>query len=139
MNVRGMTLEELNNFNRGSLIETLGIVYQLVTPERVEATMSVDKRTRQPFGILHGGATLALAETVAGVGSYMNIEEGEVAVGAQASCNHVSSAFDGDSVKAIATPIHIGRTTHVWNIDVFTSNGTLLSSVRFMNFIKKKQ
>ncbi|MCD8285480.1 MAG: hotdog fold thioesterase [Prevotellaceae bacterium] len=136
MEIREMSLEELNEMNKGTLMEALGIRFVSVTAQRVEATMSVDSRTRQPFGILHGGATLALAETVAGIGSYMNIRQGEQSVGAQASCNHLSSALDGDTVSAVATPIHLGRTTHIWNIDVLSSTGRLVSSVRVMNFVK---
>ncbi len=133
-----MSLEELNASNKGTLMESLGIRYTSVTPERVEAEMPVDERTRQPFGILHGGATLALAETLAGMGSYMNCAEGEVSVGMQVSCNHISSAVEGDSVTGVATPIHIGRTTHVWNIDISSRKGRLISSIRLMNFIIKK-
>lgn len=129
------TVEELNDLSRSALMETLGIRYTLATAERVEATMPVDERTRQPFGVLHGGATLALAETVAGLGSLLCLPEGELAVGMQVSGNHVSPAPEGDTVRAIATPIHIGLRTHVWNVDVFTSEDVLVSTVRVVNYV----
>ena len=72
------------------------------TEDRVEATMPVDHRTRQPFGILHGGATLALAETVAGLGSMILCQPDEIVVGMQVSGNHISSAHEGDTVRAVA-------------------------------------
>lgn len=101
--------------------------------------MPVDERTRQPFGILHGGATLALAETIAGLGSMIMVEADEFVVGMQVSGNHISSAHEGDTVRAVATIIHKGRSSHVWNIDVFTSTDKLVSSIRVMNSILKKR
>ena len=77
----------------------------------------VDHRTRQPFGILHGGATLALAETVAGLGSMVICNPDEFVVGMQVSGNHISSAHEGDTVRAVATIVHKGRSSHVWNVD----------------------
>lgn len=116
-------------------MENLGIQYTDVAQGRVEATMPVDHRTRQPFGVLHGGATLALAETVAGIGSMVVCPPGRTAVGMQVSGNHVSAALEGDTVRALGTIIHQGRSTHVWNVDVFTSAGKLVSSVRVVNSI----
>jgi uncharacterized protein (TIGR00369 family) len=105
----------------------------------MEATMPVDHRTRQPFGILHGGATLALAETVAGIGSMIACNPDEFVVGQQVSGNHISSAHEGDTVRAVATIVHKGRSSHVWNVDVFTSTGKLVSSVRVMNSVLKRR
>lgn len=130
------TIDELNGYSKNTLMEALGIMYTRVEKERVEAEMTVDSRTCQPFGILHGGATLALAETVAGMGSYMNCKEGETALGMQVNCNHVSSARMGERVKAVATPIHLGHSTQVWNIDVFSlTDNRLISTVRLTNYI----
>ena len=106
---------------------------------RVEATMPVDERTRQPFGILHGGATLALAETVAGLGSMILAKPDEIVVGMQVSGSHMSSAHEGDTVRAVGTIIHKGRSSHVWNVDVFTSTDKLVSSIRVVNSILKKK
>ena len=93
-------LDLLNERARHALMGNLGIQYTYASDERVEATMPVDYRTRQPFGILHGGATLALAETVAGLGSMIICESDEIVVGMQVSGNHISSAHEGDTVRA---------------------------------------
>ncbi|MDR1356364.1 MAG: Cof-type HAD-IIB family hydrolase [Tannerellaceae bacterium] len=132
-------LEEMNIRARHALMGNLGIQYTYASEDRVEATMPVDERTRQPFGILHGGATLALAETVAGLGSMILCRPDEIIVGMQISGNHVSSAREGDTVRAVGTIIHKGRSSHVWNVDVFTSTDKLVSSVRVVNSVLKKR
>lgn len=128
-------LDLLNERARHALMGNLGIQYTYASDERVEATMPVDYRTRQPFGILHGGATLALAETVAGLGSMIICESDEIVVGMQVSGNHISSAHEGDTVRAVATIVHKGRSSHVWNVDVFTSTNKLVSSIRVVNSV----
>ena len=132
-------LDLLNERARHTLMGNLGIQYTYASDERVEATMPVDYRTRQPFGILHGGATLALAETVAGLGSMIICEPDEIVVGMQVSGNHISSAHEGDTVRAVATIVHKGRSSHVWNVDVFTSTNKLVSSIRVVNSVIKKR
>lgn len=132
-------LDQLNAQASHALMGNLGIQYTYANKERVEATMPVDQRTRQPFGILHGGATLALAETVAGLGSMIACQPDEVVVGMQVSGNHISSAHEGDTVRAVATIVHQGRSSHVWNVDVFTSTNKLVSSVRVVNSVMKKR
>lgn len=132
-------LDLLNERARHALMGNLSIQYTYASDERVEATMPVDYRTRQPFGILHGGATLALAETVAGLGSMIICEPDEIVVGMQVSGNHISSAHEGDTVRAVATIVHKGRSSHVWNVDVFTSTNKLVSSIRVVNSVIKKR
>ena len=132
-------LDLLNERARHALMGNLGIQYTYASDERVEATMPVDYSTRQPFGILHGGATLALAETVAGLGSMIICESDEIVVGMQVSGNHISSAHEGDTVRAVATIVHKGRSSHVWNVDVFTSTNKLVSSIRVVNSVIKKR
>lgn len=132
-------LDLLNERARHALMGNLGIQYTYASDERVEATMPVDYRTRQPFGILHGGATLALAETVAGLGSMIICEPDEIVVEMQVSGNHISSAHEGDTVRAVATIVHKGRLSHVWNVDVFTSTNKLVSSIRVVNSVIKKR
>lgn len=132
-------LDLLNERARHALMGNLGIQYTYASDERVEATMPVDYRTRQPFSILHGGATLALAETVAGLGSMIICESDEIVVGMQVSGNHISSAHEGDTVRAVATIVHKGRSSHVWNVDVFTSTNKLVSSIRVVNSVIKKR
>lgn len=132
-------VDVLNAQNKNTLMGALGMQYTFASPHRVEATMPVDGRTRQPFGILAGGASLALAETLAGLGSMIACKPGEMAVGMQVSGNHVSSAHDGDTVRGVATPVHLGRSSHVWNVQIFTSTGKLVSSVTVTNSIMNKR
>ncbi len=132
-------LDLLNERARHALMGNLGIQYTYASDERVEATMPVDYRTRQPFGILHGCDTLALADIVAGLGSMIICESDEIVVGMQVSGNHISSAHEGDTVRAVATIVHKGRSSHVWNVDVFTSTNKLVSSIRVVNSVIKKR
>ena len=134
-----ISLDQLNLRGKYALMGNLGIQYTYASEDRIEATMPVDERTRQPFGILHGGATLALAETVAGLGSMLTVKPDEIVVGMQVSGNHIPSAHEGDTVRAVATIIHRGRSSHVWNVDVFTSTDKLVSSIRVVNSILKKK
>lgn len=111
--------------NRG-LAQTLGIEMIELDPERVVATMRVDERTHQPFGILHGGASVALAETVASVASLLNIDrEKFVAVGLEINANHVRTKSEG-IVTAIGTPLHRGRTTQLWDIRIVDEQERLI-------------
>lgn len=132
---KALSPEEVNTANSHTLMGTLGITFTHLSPGRIEAEMAVEKRSCQPFGLLHGGATLALAESVAGQGSMMLCGKDEVAAGVQVSCNHVSSAREGDSVHAVGTLLHQGRSSHIWNVDIFTSADKLVSTVRVTNSI----
>ena len=89
--------------------------------------------------VRESGATLALTETVAGLGSMVICNPDEFVVGMQVSGNHISSAHEGDTVRAVATIVHKGRSSHVWNVDVFTSTGKLVSSIRVMNSVMKRK
>jgi len=136
--IKNMTIEQVNEINKCTLMESLGIEYTHLSKEYVEATMPVDNRTLQPTGILHGGATIALAETLAGVGSYLHIEENQHARGMQVSANHMSAAR-GNSVRAIGKLIHKGHVSHVWDIEIFCcSSDKMISSVRITNCIITK-
>src|SRR3954463_3309933 len=105
-------LADLRGLATRGLADALGIDVLELTPSRVVATMPVDQRTRQPFGILHGGASVSLAETVASLGATANVDRQEfAAVGLEINANHVRAKRDG-YVTATATPTHIGRTTH---------------------------
>ena len=102
------------------------------------AHMKVDERNRQPFGFLSGGASLALAENVAGVGSSA-LCPGCACVGIEVSGSHVQAVSEGDTVTAFARLQHRGNTLHVWNVDIRNSNGELISSVRVTNYIIKQK
>lgn len=100
------------------MAEAIGIEIITLTKDKVIATMPVDERTRQPFGLLHGGASAALAETVASIGAYMNVDQAtQAAVGVELNANHVRGKTEG-TVTATATPVHRGRTIHVWDIRI---------------------
>ncbi|HEX7938615.1 MAG TPA: hotdog fold thioesterase [Gemmatimonadaceae bacterium] len=111
-------LEELRAKATRHLAETIGIEMVELTPQRVVATMPVDDRTRQPFGILHGGASLVLAETIASVGGAMNVDlEQFSVVGLEINANHMRAKRDG-RVTGTGVPIHVGRSTQVWDVRV---------------------
>ncbi|WP_329905336.1 Cof-type HAD-IIB family hydrolase [Porphyromonas pogonae] len=134
------TPEQVNEIVPGTLMDSLGIRCTVLGKGYVEATMPVDIRTRQPMGILHGGANLAFAETIAGFGSLVLLEPGEIQVGMQVSGNHIASALEGDIMRAEARIIHQGRSTHVWSVEIFsTKSGKLICSVRVLNSILKKR
>ena len=105
-------------FKENKLMEASGIEIVTLEKKRVVMTMPVDERTHQPAGYLHGGASVLLAETAASIGGFLNVNEEEEAVfGVEINANHLKSKREG-VVTATATPIHIGRTTQVWNIDI---------------------
>lgn len=132
-------ISALNALTRGTLMESLGIICTRIEDGYVEATMPVDHRTRQPMGILHGGASLALAETVAGYGSTFLLKPNEIQVGMQVSGNHIKTAHEGDTVRAEATILHRGRTSHVWNVNILNESGQLVSTVRVVNNIRRQR
>jgi 1,4-dihydroxy-2-naphthoyl-CoA hydrolase len=101
-----------------TLINALGITITTLEKGKVVATMPVDERTRQPFGLLHGGASVALAETVASIGAYELVDkETEAVAGLEINANHVRGKRDG-TVTATATVLHQGKTTMVWDIRI---------------------
>ncbi|HYE96715.1 MAG TPA: hotdog fold thioesterase [Rubricoccaceae bacterium] len=103
-------------FDRESLLKTLGIELVELGADRVVATMPVTPQLHQPYGYLHGGASLALAETVASIGGALNAPE-KLVFGLEINANHVRPKRDG-ALRATATPIHRGKTTHVWDIRI---------------------
>ncbi len=116
----------------------LGMEYLEVAEGYVLARMPVDHRTLQPAGILHGGSSLALAETIGGLGSVLLVDFSLFDVrGAQVSANHLR-AGTGNWVFGKATLIHRGKNTHLWNIDILDEQNQLISSCRVTNFIIPK-
>lgn len=122
------------------MIGHLGISFiESESDEIVKATMPVDHRTCQPFGFLNGGASLALAESIAGHGSSMICPEDSYAAGVQVSANHISSVPVGQIVTGIGTLIHKGKSSHIWNIDIMSQDNKLVSTVRVVNFVYTKR
>ena len=122
-----------------NLSTALGMEF-ISTPEgdTCMARMKVDERNRQPFGFLSGGASLALAENVAGVGSSA-LCPGCACVGIEVSGSHVKAVAEGDTVTAYAHMLHKGTTLHVWNVDIKDTTGDLISNVRVTNYIIKQK
>ena len=111
-------LETIRARGTKNLADTLGIVITELTDKRVIATMPVDERTRQPFGILHGGASVALAETIASLGATMNVDlDRSLVVGVEINANHIRAKKEG-TVTGTGTPIHVGRSTQVWEVKI---------------------
>lgn len=117
----------------------LGIEFVEVTPDKVRATMPVHAATHQPFGQLHGGASVVLAESVASVGTWQLIDqENEIAVGLEINANHLRGKQEG-IVTAIGTPLHKGRTTMVWDIKIVDEEEKLICVSRCTVAIVKKK
>lgn len=126
---RKMTLAELNQLGRGNLAETLGIVFTAINEETLEATLPVDSRTRQPFGLLHGGASVALAETLGSVAGYLCTSGEERIVGLGINASHLRPVREGE-VRGVCRALHIGRNHQRWQIDIFDPRQRLCCSVR---------
>ena len=109
-----------------TLVGHLGITFSELSGQKVVAQMPVQPRVHQPFGLLHGGASVALAESVASVGAYLNVKErGMLAVGLEINANHLRSVTSG-TVTATGTPIFQGRTTEVWQIEIKDERGKMV-------------
>ncbi|MBN1650958.1 MAG: hotdog fold thioesterase [Bacteroidales bacterium] len=133
-----ISVEEMNKTSKGTLMEVLGIEYLIVESGYIKAKMPVDERTRQPFGILHGGASVALAETIGSIGSAILMGDVKADVrGAGITANHIKAKKDG-WVYGEARTIHVGKNTHIWDIQISDEVGDLVSTARLTNFILLK-
>jgi uncharacterized protein (TIGR00369 family) len=116
-------MSPLTNLQQETLLATLGIEIVEATKERVIATMPVGPKVHQPFGLLHGGASVSLAETAASLAAYMNVDHAtETAVGIEINANHLRAKRDG-VVTATATPVHVGKRTQVWDVRIEDEEG----------------
>ncbi len=128
-----------NSMRKNTLVEGLGITFIPSAPGTFAATMPVDQRTFQPMGLLHGGATAALAETLGSMGSAMLVDREKFAVvGIELNANHLKGVRSG-TVTATGTVLHKGRTTHVWDIRVHNGQGELVAVCRLTNVVITKQ
>lgn len=137
-----LTQEEcdfLHSRMRGTLIETLGIRFIPTEDEYAVAVMPISPATRQYLGVLHGGASLSLAETIAGVGSlHVNHYDEEYAVcGTEVNASHVAMSATEGVVYGRAKLVHAGKSTHVWNVDIVGEDGRVISAERVTNRIIK--
>ncbi|MCH1909967.1 hotdog fold thioesterase [Stenotrophomonas acidaminiphila] len=118
-----VSLDELNRLSRGTLIEHLGIVFTAAGDDWLQATMPVDERTRQPYGLLHGGASVVLAETLGSSAGNLCVDTAsQVCVGLEINANHLRAARSG-VVTGTARALHVGRTTQVWEIRIDNEAG----------------
>lgn len=132
-------LKKLNSYNTNTLMETLSIEFVDVGEDFITAKMPVNSKVHQPYGILHGGATAALAETVGSLASaYFLKSKDKIVKGIDLSINHLKSKREG-FVFGTARPIHRGRTTHLWEIKVVDEEGNLISLCKLTNIILDKK
>ena len=124
-------LEAMNTVHEGTLMETLGIVITEIGDDYVKGTMPVNEKTKQPYGILHGGASCVLAESIGSIAAGLSMDGSKkYPVGIEINANHISSPTEG-FVYAKAVPVHIGGSTSVWNIDITDDQGKRVCYARF--------
>jgi uncharacterized protein (TIGR00369 family) len=131
-------LEKLNAMTADTLMHTLGIVYTDLGEDYLVATMPVNSKVHQPMGLLHGGASVALAESVASAASLLFVDPSRYEVrGIEISANHLKSKKNGE-LRAIARIVHKGRTTHLWEVRIEDEEGTLISLCKQTNIVLAK-
>jgi uncharacterized protein (TIGR00369 family) len=123
------TVADLNRMHLNTACERLGIEITEIGPDFLRGRMPVDERTRQPAGILHGGASVALAETLGSMSAWMCLEPGFTGVGLDINANHIRAMREG-WVYGECRPVHVGRTTHVWQIDIRDEEGRMVCASR---------
>jgi 1,4-dihydroxy-2-naphthoyl-CoA hydrolase len=125
-----LSVEELNSGSAGTMVEHLGIRFTEISDDFIRGTMPVDERTHQPYGVLHGGASVALAETLGSTGATMCVDATQYqCVGQEINANHVRPARSG-LVTGTARPVHLGGRTQVWTIDIVNEAGKLVCTSR---------
>lgn len=121
-----LPLETLNAGGAGTLMGPLGIEFTEIGEDFIRGTMPVDARTHQPFGLLHGGASVALAETLGSMGANMCVDSSRyLCVGQEINANHLKSVRSG-RVTGTARPLHVGKRSQVWSIDIVDDSGALV-------------
>ena len=126
---RQSTLEQLNAMGDGNMVGLLDIQFEAITDDSLEATMPVDGRTHQPFGLLHGGASVVLAETLGSVAGYLCSEGEQKVVGLEVNANHIRSVRSG-RVRGVCRALHVGSRHQVWQIEISDEHGRLCCSSR---------
>ncbi|MEO8768755.1 MAG: hotdog fold thioesterase [Ferruginibacter sp.] len=137
---KDLQLADINSITPNTMGEFLGMKWVEIGPDYLKISMPVDDRTKQPYGLLHGGASCALAETAGSVASHFVMDSTKnICVGLEINANHLRSAKEG-FVIATASPLHIGATTHVWDIKIHDDNGRLICVSRLtVAVLKRKQ
>ena len=136
---KNINLKSLNAVNAGTLMESLGIQFTEVGDDFLRGTMPVDERTFQPMGLLHGGANVALAESLGSAATYLILNtKTHYGVCIEINANHVGSVMQGN-VTGTASLLHCGKTTHVWNIEIKDEKDRLISFSRLTMMILEHQ
>jgi 1,4-dihydroxy-2-naphthoyl-CoA hydrolase len=136
---RPITVEMLTERHVDTAVGLLGIEFLEVGDDFLKARVQVNKRTRQPAGILHGGVSVVLAECLGSVGAACSSPPGQRVVGLDINANHIRSAGEGEWITGMARPYHIGRTTHVWHIELTNEKGKLTCVSRITMAILPKE
>lgn len=118
-------IEQLQALSEDTMVRHLGIEFTAIGDDFLEARMPVDARTMQPMGLLHGGASVALAESLGSIGAYLCAADGKKCVGLEINANHIRAVRKG-WVIGRATPLHLGRTTQVWDIRIRDEHDNLI-------------
>lgn len=126
---RAVTLEALNAMGDGNMVGLLDIHFERISDDTLEASMPVDARTHQPFGLLHGGASVVLAETLGSVAGYLCTEGEQKVVGVEVNANHLRPVLSG-RVRGVCSALHTGSRHQVWQIDIFDEQARLCCSSR---------
>ena len=121
---RSVTLDALNAMGKNNMVGLLDIHFEHIGEDLLEASMPVDDRTRQPFGLLHGGASVVLAESLGSVAGYLCTEGEQKVVGVEVNANHLHSVREG-RVRGVCRPLHLGRRNQVWQIEIFDERDRL--------------
>ncbi|GAM66158.1 hypothetical protein JCM19236_3610 [Vibrio sp. JCM 19236] len=130
-------LEKLNASSKNTLVEHLQIEYSQFNDNSLSATMPVAPITHQPLGMLHGGASVVLAETLGSVAANMCVDENQYCVGLEINANHIKAARSG-FVTGTAKPIHLGRQTQIWSIDIINEQQQLVCASRLTVMVRTK-
>ena len=132
-----ISLNEINSFTKNSIVEKTGICFTEIGGDFIKASMPVDERTKQPLGILHGGASVVLAETLGSMASYMTLDEQHYSVGLEIKANHLKSVSKG-LVTGIVTPVNLSKTNQLWDIIITDEDDKKICASRLTMMILKK-
>jgi 1,4-dihydroxy-2-naphthoyl-CoA hydrolase len=136
---QNIDLQTLNEWGKDTMTDFLDIQFTDIGPDYLEATMPVTNRTKQPLGLLHGGANVVLAETLGSVAATLTVNpQTHFCVGLEINANHIKSVRDG-SVRGITKPVHLGKKTQIWEIKIYTASGELSCISRITMAVMEKK
>lgn len=134
-----LDLDFLNGLVKNTMVDFLGIQFTTIGADYLEATMPVNEKTKQPYGLLHGGANMVLAETLGSIGSSLLVDpETQYCVGLEINANHLKAVKSG-MVTGVTKPLHVGKKTHVWEVKIFSEDDKLTCISRITLAVLDKQ